>query len=273
MKARAVVFWFSVLLAGASHALEQTPTGFYYPIGTGSYQSGKGWFLSKDPDYFANLYHIGVDMMTRSLTAKVYAIADGQIFNRSCKDLDWGTGNCGVLVCHTTSSGKKFTALYGHVSKNSLPSGNTVTAGKDFATTGPWGNSASDIHLHFGIRWGCDATPSPWGRLQTTQWKDPCEGNDACTNGFVDPIDFIRRTEPYVSGDDTKTVVVRKVGNYAWYPAESSCILAKAWYYFDQYGQISTRDSRVCQAIFQGFGQSVDSAVLFGESANVCYQR
>lgn len=123
------------MFANAAYSLDQTETGFFYPIGTASFDQQCGTWLGRDgfnggcyePD---GVYHIGTDMMTRSLDAKVYAIADGTIYSRHCDDASWGPGNCALFIKHKTYDGQVFTALYGHLSKSSLPAGNDVYAGK-----------------------------------------------------------------------------------------------------------------------------------------------
>ncbi len=147
------------MFANATYALDQMETGFFYPIGTAGFDQQCGTWLGRDrfsdgcyePD---GVYHIGTDMMTRSLDAKVYAIADGTIYKRHCDDASWGPGNCALFIKHKTHDGQVFTALYGHLSSGTLPAGNDVYAGKPIGKTGIWNGSANGAHLHFGVYWG-----------------------------------------------------------------------------------------------------------------------
>lgn len=208
---RFVLFVFC-LFAGVVYALDRTDTGFFYPIGIKNFSTDNGWWLSKDPDYFPRKYHVGVDMMTRSLDREAYAIANGVIYRRHCSDSSWGRGNCALFIMHSTSDGKIFTALYGHLSKESLPKDNDVRAGDVIGKTGPWGSGTKDIHLHFGVFPG-NIPPSTvpdargWGMMDVSQWTDPCNGNDKCTNTFTDPIAFIKNHTPaYLIQKGDKTV-------------------------------------------------------------------
>ncbi|MFZ1736100.1 MAG: M23 family metallopeptidase [Candidatus Moraniibacteriota bacterium] len=237
-------------------ALDQTETGFFYPIGKSDFATDNGWWLSKDPNYFTNKYHIGVDMMTRSLDGNAYAIADGVIYKRHCSDDSWGPGNCALFIRHRVSDGRLFTSLNGHLSKESLPGNNDVYAGKPIGKTGPWGSGSNGIHLHFGIFWG-DVPPATvpdtrgWGMMNVSQWTNPCEGNTQCTNGFVNPVDFIKTNKPAsstclgsVCGDavvyhgklrvaqtvrfGTEMISVTDVG---WFPFVDRCTDAKQYFY------------------------------------------
>ncbi|MFZ1655046.1 MAG: peptidoglycan DD-metalloendopeptidase family protein, partial [Candidatus Moraniibacteriota bacterium] len=191
------------VFANAAYALDQTETGFFYPTGKAQFDSGGGTWLGRDAahesasdaqHYFDGFYHNGVDMMTRSLDAKVYAIADGTIYKRHCKDIAWGPGNCALFIKHKTYDGQEFTAVYGHLSKGSLPAGNEVDAGVSIGKTGPW---SGGIHLHLGIFPG-STPPSTvegvrgWGMMANSEWRNECEGNSTCTNTFTNPVAFIQ---------------------------------------------------------------------------------
>lgn len=219
------------LFAHAVYAIDQTETGFFYPIGKATFESGGGTWLGRDdahesaseaPHYFDGFYHNGVDMMTRRLDANVYAIADGTIYKRHCDDAAWGPGNCALFIRHKTYDGKVFTALYGHLSKESLPAGNDVYAGRPIGKTGDW---CCGIHLHFGIFFG--STPPAtvkgvkgWGMMANTEWRTPCEGDNTCTNSFEDPILFIQTHSAY---NPSTEVQARCQGTVCWTPTTSSC--------------------------------------------------
>ncbi len=171
----------------ASRCPKFTDTGFCWPIGKSDqeFDQACGKWLGRDAVhggcYFNGLYHIGVDMMTNG---NFYAISNGKVFYKHCDDSSWGSGNCALFIRHQASDGTVFTGLYGHV-RTSLNVGDEVQLGQVIGTAGPYGNGE---HLHFGIRLGDSVMPSPWGRLSNSRWPD--------TNGFVDPIAFIKNHKP-----------------------------------------------------------------------------
>ncbi len=214
-------------------ALDQTSTGFYYPIGKSSFDQGCGKWLGRDAKnggcYFDGLYHIGVDMMTRDVNAKVYAIANGEIFHRHCPkesggDVGWGPDNCALFIRHKTVDGNVFTGLYGHLFKDSLPESNEVLAGHEIGKTG---NYSGGIHLHFGIRWGYSKSPDPWGMMKNDDWPED--------NNFIDPLAFIQRERPF----SKDTVTIASQSNYAWTKGVSeSCEDGKTHYRLDYFGSV-----------------------------------
>jgi len=113
--------------------LDQTSTGFYYPIGKNEnkYSSGGGcWECDENKGYFEDLYHIGVDMITDSLTHSVYAISDGIVIEENSNG--WGNTNGeknkALLIKHKTVDGRYFTCVYGHLQSN-LGKNDPVSAG------------------------------------------------------------------------------------------------------------------------------------------------
>lgn len=167
-------------------AIDKTPTGFYYPIGTSQFSSACGTWLGRDSAnggcYFDGYYHIGVDMMVAE-NSPVYAISDGIVTNISTNG--WGTGNVGVVIKHKLADGSELLALYGHV-KTNVAVGNSVTGGTSFATIGyySYGN-----HLQFGIYSGTTIPSSNWGLMPNSSWSS--------TNGFVEPINWITTKTPF----------------------------------------------------------------------------
>jgi len=137
-------------------AASVTDTGFYYPIGTDSYNTGSGWWLSKDPDYFSGEYHLGVDMMA-SYNAEVMAVANGVIKPRS--ESGWGTNNCAAVIEHETAGGEVFTAIYGHLQCSSVSSSGVIHAGQVIGKVGSW---SSGDHVHFGIH------PGPYSTIASS---------------------------------------------------------------------------------------------------------
>ena len=119
MKILIVCLWLMVFSATAvAINLERTDTGFVYPIGIKNFNPACGLWLGRDGNhgggcYNSGFYHIGTDMMTNSMSAFAYAIADGSIYYRDCMSGSWGPGNCALFIKHQTSDGKVFTALYG----------------------------------------------------------------------------------------------------------------------------------------------------------------
>lgn len=181
-------------------ALDKTDTGFYYPIGTKSFDHGGGSWLGRDKEnggsYFKGKYHIGVDMLTPDTSANAYAVTNGEIFYTHISD-DWGitngANNCALFIRHKTSDGRIFTGLYGHLSYDSIPTDPHVYAGQVIGKTGDY---PTGIHLHFGIRMGDSLTPSPWGMMPNSEWTEASTE----TNGFVDPVAFIENNYPLLAG-------------------------------------------------------------------------
>jgi hypothetical protein len=216
---------FMSLFASELQALDQTETGFFYPIGKASFDQECGTWLGRDSDnggcYFDGFYHNGVDMMTNSLDADVYAIADGKIYKRHCDDDSWGVGNCALFIEHETHDGQVFTGLYGHLSRSSLPVGNDVYAGKSIGKTGDW---CCGTHLHFGVFLGI-TPPSTvkglrgWGMMANSQWNS--------SNNFIDPIAFIQNNFAFNPSSERQT---RCQGDICWEPVDVSCDQATSRY-------------------------------------------
>jgi hypothetical protein len=204
--------------------LDQSSTGFVWPLGRGDFKTGNGWWLSKDPDYFKGEYHLGVDMLA-DFGSSIYAIADGKVKPRSLKD--WGNGNCAAVIEHKTYDGSVFTAIYGHLQCSSLVAdGSEVYAGKPIGRVGKWDYGD---HVHFGIYPGPHASiaKSGWGRRSVAYWTDPCEGNPSCDNGFINPVAFIQNNFAYNPSSERQT---RCQGDICWEPVDVSCDQATSRY-------------------------------------------
>jgi hypothetical protein len=204
--------------------LERTATGFVWPLGKEEYNTGEGWWLSKDPDYFKGEYHLGVDMKS-PYDSRVYAIADGEV--RAKSPDGWGDENCAAVIEHKTYDGSVFTAIYGHLQCSSLiPEKSRVYAGQVVGKIGRW---PYGDHLHFGIHDGSFASmaKSGWGRRSVTHWTDPCEGNTACDNTFVDPIRFIETHYAHNPSTEHQTYCA---GNVCWSPPDVTCEQAQEWF-------------------------------------------
>ena len=146
---------FLSLFSTLAFAIDKTPTGFYYPTGTASFDSACGTWLGRDPAnggcYFDGYYHVGVDMMTRSIDANIYAIADGKIVGISNDPQSWGPGNCALVIRHNKQNGEEFIAVYGHLICSTVPMpGIEVIAGSSLGKTGVY-LSLPNTHLHFSI--------------------------------------------------------------------------------------------------------------------------
>lgn len=194
-------------------ALDHTSTGFVYPIGVGSWNHAcGGWLERSSPNgcYTAGYYHIAEDMLTGE-GSSVYAISDGdiaRIWTTNASDSYYiGTGNSVMFVQHRLQDGSYFLAEYMHV-RPTVWSGHVV-AGQEIARVGPWYNST---HLHFGIHPDTSVPTTSWGRMANSAWPN--------TNGFVDPVDWIRTRGPW---SDCSPATV------GW-----SSLPAQVWYRTDQ---------------------------------------
>lgn len=243
------------VFADVAYAIDRTDTGFFYPIGTSSFNQSCGTWLGRDRQHGgcyepAGVYHIGVDMMTPNTNADVYAIADGAIVSVDKGANSWGVGNCGVFIRHKKASGEEFIALYGHLRCSTVPSNPWITAGQSIGKTGSY--PAGGIHLHFGIHDGPFSTmaKSNWGRMPESQWPS--------ANNFTDPVAFIRNNVPYTIQAVTKEIYVVDITDYygiGWSPTNVSCKNATHWYnvYYDSTKRtaVSTTNS-ICSKIPSG---------------------
>lgn len=204
-------------------ALEKTSTGFYWPTGKDNFETKNGWWLSKDPDYLPGKYHVGVDMFTYSEKADVYAISDGTIVAVSVNG--WGEDNCALAIEHKTDGNSVFVAVYGHLICDTVVKTDNVYASQPIGKTGDY----NGIHLHFVIHYGSYSSmaKSGWGMMPISQWTNPCDGNEKCTNGFINPVEFIKNHSPYVKYDEQVTTCS---GNICWEPRSKSCEEADSWY-------------------------------------------
>ncbi len=224
------ILMIACLFVNVVYALDRTDTGFYYPIGTANFDSGGGTWLGRDsaherpeeaPPYFNGFYHIGVDM----LTAKgndAYAVADGTAVYISRDSKSWGSGNCALVVEHWTNHKEVFTAVYGHLQCDKLPSSASfrayqVYAGKSVGKIGRWDDGD---HLHFAVHYGSfngsnSIARSGWGMMPNSSWTDPCNGNDKCTNTFTDPVFFLKTHSPAsLTSEGEKTLAQVGGGTY-----------------------------------------------------------
>ncbi|TXH00290.1 MAG: hypothetical protein E6P95_03840, partial [Candidatus Moraniibacteriota bacterium] len=239
----------AVTVGNGNSSLDQTPTGFFYPIGRAVFNQDCGTWLGRDMAnggcYFKGEYHLGVDMMTYSTSAQVYAIADGTVVYVSVdKTIDgsvWGIGNCALVIEHKTYDGKVFTAVYGHLRCSSIPTRNAnVYAGKPIGITGDW---CCGIHLHFVIHDGAFNGSNPmarsgWGKLPNSSWPS--------TNTFVDPIDFIQTKNAYNPSTEVQT---RCQGDICWTPKTASCETSTSRYRLLSPPFARVEDASVCSEL------------------------
>lgn len=276
------------MLTNSADALDKTSTGFYYPIGESNFDQANGGWLYGLPGYpqygdgKQGVYHVGVDMMTRETdpsneNSRVYSIAYGKVIYVH-QSSDWGTtngvNNVMVFIQHQTKSGTYFIGYYGHLQAqlaDGVAKDETVVAGQLIGYTGDYLTSESGAHLHFGIRKGTSINPSPWGRIPDTQANqeavDPVTGAKPFTNGFIDPIAFIRNNYP-------GPIAYRRVGNVAWYPPNSSCLFAERWIFFSggyPNGAQSIGMNTICQQeeyemvmALGGYGNSDWYLIIYG---------
>lgn len=201
-----LLLFLTVSTAEGQSSPKRTSTGFYWPTGTDSLGNYAGWLYDGCPwsqhpygTYDSNLYHIGWDIQA-NVGDPVYAVADGEVIGISSGPFSgWpynatdvkSKDNIGVLVKHQLADGTDFIAVYGHIIAN-VNQHDHVTAGKPFGKIGPYGEQS---HLHFGIRPGT-STDGDLGRMTCPQQK-PQNGIDGVpTNGFVDPIAWIKTKSP-----------------------------------------------------------------------------
>lgn len=131
--------------------------------------------------------HTGLDI-ARADGAEVYAIADGIVVNTG---MPWGTANRHVVTIeHTTATGEKFLAVYGHLHPDVAAAG-PITRG---ARVGRVQTAGTGPHLHLGIRPGAwsNAVP-PGSSASTVDGARNCTFNPA---GTADPLGFLSARAP-----------------------------------------------------------------------------
>lgn len=168
---------------------------WYWPVGKETFGGYSGWLDSR-----GSYYHIAQDMPT-SVGHAVYAIGDGVVWKSRGDAGGYGPGGSlgGVMIIvHTTATGQRFRALYGHISGLRYKEGQKVAAGALIAKV----NGCS--HLHFSIHPG---TVYRDGNMYAghvpKSWSDH--------GGFVDPVKFLKthpRLIPYVPPLVPRTTIV-----------------------------------------------------------------
>lgn len=112
---------------------------------------------------------------------------------------------------------------------------------------------ACTVTINYGVRTTRDGIPVS---SVTRFWHPPHPGE-------TDPST--------VSGN---TFNVYKVGNYAWYPSDVSCINASHWYGIDSSGKVmcSYSSSFICYDIYRGAGLGADYNLFFGSGQLTCHK-
>jgi murein DD-endopeptidase MepM/ murein hydrolase activator NlpD len=99
--------------------------------------------------------HSGTDFVMAEGT-ELKAVADGTVITAETgHSNEWPGGGLGnhVMIKHTTSDGKVYTSVYGHLSEVMVSVGQQVTKGQVVGRAGNTGRSTG-THLHFEIREG-----------------------------------------------------------------------------------------------------------------------
>ena len=161
---------------------EQTPTGWYWPAGTGDVGGHLG-FLDWNQKFSG--WHLAQDFkLDQGLP--IYAIADGEVVLSRTDVGGYGRGGTpgGALVARfKTSAEEFFNALYGHID-NPHAEGK-VEAGQILG----YANDYDPPHLHFGIHPGYELAENPWSGYTH---------NESETYGWVDPVQFLSNSTPRV---------------------------------------------------------------------------
>ena len=133
--------------------------------------------------------HTGIDM-NRDDGQTVVAIADGLVVENG---LPWdkpGVSNKNVVVIeHTTSTGERFMAVYGHLHSDVVAKG-AIQKG---AYVGRVQTAGTGAHLHFGIKPGAWAGVTPNGSSASTVSGGNCTFNPV---GSVDPLTYLSGRTP-----------------------------------------------------------------------------
>lgn len=170
--------------AGKGSSSGQTPTGFFYPVGTTTPTITTPWLAlgcSSSTDYLSHEYHLGADLRA-GVGEAVRAISDGKVVRISQNG--WGSGNVAIVIRHSLANDIEFLAFYGHV-RNQVNEGDSVTQGQTIATVGTYSGGS---HLHFGIHLGLSLPSSRWGKMACSSWPS--------TNGMVEPLSWILVQQP-----------------------------------------------------------------------------
>lgn len=164
--------------------LLKTETGYIYPANM-KHEDSKYFAYGDKNVFFGNRCHLASDY-NRPEGSSIVAI-DGGVVEQTSASIpfyggDDGTPGGALVIKHTTSAGKIFYALYGHIKEITVAKGDTVTAGQAIAKVGPFTSGGKALpHLHFGIN---PDIPSYEGYTPTSACKDYL--------GYVNPEEFMK---------------------------------------------------------------------------------
>ena len=115
-------------------------------VAPGSTTTVKNWPTEGTVTQGFNFCHKGLDIANNEGTP-IKSVADGTVVASGWSSM--GYGNM-VVINHG-----QFQTLYGHLSKRSVHTGDSVTAGQKIGEMGNTGCSTG-THLHFEVRWGSE---------------------------------------------------------------------------------------------------------------------
>ena len=151
---------------------------WYWPTGSEDFGGYSGWL-----DDRGATWHVAQDMAC-PYGHPVYAVAAGVVWKASTSVMGYGPGGGpggAMIIVHTTASGVRFRALYGHVMDLRYHAGQRVAAGAVIARI----NSIQPSHLHFSIHPGTRYVDgNPWAGSVPKGWSGH--------GGFVDPVKFLK---------------------------------------------------------------------------------
>jgi murein DD-endopeptidase MepM/ murein hydrolase activator NlpD len=160
---------------------------WYWPTGSEDFGGYSGWL-----DDRGATWHVAQDMAC-PYGHPVYAIAAGIVWKASTSVVGYGPGGGSggaIIIVHTTASGVRFRALYGHVMDLRCHAGQRVAAGAVIARI----NAIQPSHLHFSVHPGTKYVDgNPWAGSVPKGWSGH--------GGFVDPVKFLKshpRVIPYL---------------------------------------------------------------------------
>ena len=142
-------------------------------------------YIYNAPNYYKTykFSHGGYDFFAGYVGEKVYAIADGVVSGVGY-DESSSKNTSNIYIEHTTSSGTKFLALYGHVYPR-IGKGTAVKKGDYIGTI----TNFNSPHVHFAITTNLNdyyySYPNLWGGIKS---------------GIVDPIKFLKSNKNASAG-------------------------------------------------------------------------
>jgi murein DD-endopeptidase MepM/ murein hydrolase activator NlpD len=165
--------------------------------------------------------HTGIDM-ARGDGQVVVAIADGTVVENG---QPWGAANRNVVVIeHTTSTGEKFLAVYGHLYSDVVPKGSIARG----ARVGRVQTAGTGAHLHFGIKPGAWTGSTPAGSSSSA-----VDANGNCTLntlGTADPLSYLPSRTPSGSTSSSSVRSVATADAHVQMFAIANGAVRQNWY-------------------------------------------